>query len=306
MSITLDPASRRTDIPSTGFAVGVGQATQLEVILAHLGDIAEPDQRVAAASEDQLAQVVQVLEAADRAQQVTSLAGFDLAAGGITVARDDRVTHIGDPQIAFGKARGVEQDLDLAFRTAVDADLRYARYALHACLYVVFEEVLHQHHVQLARIARQRRDAEVHEGVAGERGRVDPRLVDVVGIGRHLAQGIGHADQRLVDIDAVGELQLDAGPAERRGGDQSLEARDIAQELLLFDEDLFFHILRGRAGPGGAHRHRAHVEVGDHLHRDAQRRHQPDDGDDQHRHGHQGASTDQTFEHQRSPRIETC
>ena len=44
-----------------------------EDLLAHFGNVTKPNQRVTATGEDQLTQIVEVLEAADCAQQVTPL-----------------------------------------------------------------------------------------------------------------------------------------------------------------------------------------------------------------------------------------
>ena len=83
-----------------------------------IGDVRQADGSLPSPVHDQVAQLIDVFEAPDGAQQVTPLAGIDLAAGYVLVAPPDSVSHGRDREAAIGEPRRVEEDADLPLRAA--------------------------------------------------------------------------------------------------------------------------------------------------------------------------------------------
>ena len=110
----------------------------------------------------------------------------------------------------------------MLFGTAADPNPRYVLHALKTHTNIVVDEVAHHVHVELAGVALQRSHAEIHEGVGTEGAGKNARLVDVFRVGANLAQRIIDADERLVEIDIVGELQLNLGAAARCARDDAI------------------------------------------------------------------------------------
>ena len=135
--------------------------------------------------------------------------------------------------------------------------------------------------VQLSRIAGEWRDVEEHEGVGGERTCEHAWLVNVDRVRRHLVECVVDANQCLGHVGAEREVQFDLGRATRSGCFETLQVRHGAQVLFLLDENFFLDVLGRRAGPRSHNRNRANVEVGNHLHRDAQRRDDTEHGENQ-------------------------
>jgi len=260
-------------------------------------NVLEADDVVTAPGDDQLLEVLWIVEPADGPQQVASLAAFDLAARGIAVARRHRAAHIREGDLSFGQRRRIEQNLNLLFRAAAEPHIGHVRDALQPRPDIVVDEVAHHVHVELARITRQRRDTEIHEGVGAEGACAHARLVHVLRIRGDLAQRVVDADERLVEVDIVGELHLDACCAAGGARDDAFKAWDRAEIFLLLDNDLFLDVLRCRAGPARVHRDRAHLEIWNHLHGDTEgsndTEHAHDQGDDR----HQGSALDDLLEH---------
>ena len=107
-----------------------------------LGDFAEPNQRVAAGVDDDVFEVLDVVEAADGAQQVAAFARLDFAAGNVAVALLNGAPHLAERQVAFGQSRRVDENLDLARGAAVGRDFGYARHGLEPRGDVVADEIL--------------------------------------------------------------------------------------------------------------------------------------------------------------------
>ncbi len=72
------------------------------MIEVDLSDVRQADGGILSPVDDQFPQLVEVLETTDGAQQVTALAGVDLAAGHVLVATPNRVAHRRDRQSAIG------------------------------------------------------------------------------------------------------------------------------------------------------------------------------------------------------------
>ena len=266
------------------------------------GDVFEPDKHVAAAVNDRFPKRLQVVVAADRSQQVAPLAALDLAAGYVLVAAPDRVAHIADGQAPVRQPRCIDENLDLPLGTAPDVDLGHAGHAGQAGTDVVFDEVPHHVHIETTRIAFLGEDRVVHERVRRERAGEHARLVDVDRVRRHLVERVIDANQRLGDIDAERKVELDRCAARRRRCFEPRQVRDIAQVFFLLDQDFFLDVLRRCAGPRGLHRDRAHLEIGDHLHRHPERRQHAEHADDQRGDCHQDAVAYDGFEHVYRPR----
>jgi hypothetical protein len=284
-------------------AVGVEKAVDFEVAEPDLGDFAEPGQGIATGVYDDLFEVLDTIEAADGAQQVAPLAGLDFAAGNIAVAFAYRAAQLAYGQVALGQPRRIDQDLDLARGAAVGRNLGYSRHGLEAGGDIVTHEILLRRHVEVTRVAGQRHDAKVHERVRRKRGCIDARFVDVVRVSGNAIERGNDVDQRLVQIDAERKFELYARATEGGRRDDTLQARHAAQLIFLLDQYFLFDVLRRRAGPGRAHRDRAHLEVRNHLHRDARGRDQAEHGHDQRRDRDQDAVPDHLFEHDLAIRL---
>ncbi len=269
----------------------------LVVIEAHVGDVPEPGDGVTAAVEHQLLQRLDAVETPDCAQQVAPFAAFDVAAGDVAVARAHRGADVSERQAALGESSGIDANLHLPLGAAPDPHLRDAGNALHAGSHVIFDVVPDHVHVDAAGIARQGRDAKIHEGVIRERRRIDARLAHRDGIARYLTQGVVNANQRLIDVDAERKFELDARRARIGRRDHALQARDVAQVLLLLDQDLLLDVLGCSTGPERAHGNGSHLEIRNHLHRDAQHRNHAENADHENRDGQQQTAFQDGFEH---------
>ena len=142
-----------------------------------------------------------------------------------------------------------------------------------------------------------RHNPEIHEGVRRKGCSVDARLIYIIGIRGHAAQGVDHLDQGIVEVDAERELQFDLGESKGGRGDETLQAAHAAQVLFLLDEDLFFDILWSSARPVGANGDGAHLQIGDHLHRYLQGSNDPQHDHDERAHGDQNSVFDHGLEH---------
>ena len=223
------------------------------MIQLYLRDFAEADKRVAARLDNQVAQLLHVVETADRTQQVAPFSGVDFSARYVLVTPPDRVTNGGYRKAAIRQPCRVEDDTNLPLRAAAYLYVGYTGNVGHARADVVFDEVPHHVHVEFARVARQRRDVKVHERIGRKRARENPRFIDVDRVRRHLVQGVIDADEGLGYIDTEREVELDRCRSAGRGCFEPLQVGYGAQVFLLLDQDLFLDILRRRAGPGGAH-----------------------------------------------------
>ncbi len=81
------------------------------------------------------------------------------------------------------------------------------------------------------------------------------------------------------------ELQFDLRPAGIGGGDHTLQAGNPGEILLLFDEDLFFDVLRRGSRPTGGYLDQAGIEIGNHLYRHAEHCQYAEQRQDQYRDG---------------------
>ena len=121
------------------------------------------------------------------------------------------------------------------------------------------------------------------------------------GISGHLAQRVVDADQRVVDVHAERELEADRRPARLGGRHHALEVRHGAQVALLLDQDLLLDVLGGRAGPDRLDRYGPHLEVGNHLHRHADRSRDRQHAEDQDGDRQQRAPATDGVEHAQPP-----
>ena len=112
-----------------------------------------------------------------------------------------------------------------------------------------------------------------------------------------MTQGIIDADERLVEIDIVGELQLNLGAAARCARDDAFQARNRAQVLFLLDDDFFFDVLRRGSRPARRNRNGAHFQIGNHLDGDAHGRDDPQHAKHERSNGRQSAAFDQRLKH---------
>jgi hypothetical protein len=148
-----------------GLAIRKRKAVDFEVVELDLGDVRQADGGIPSPVDDQFPQLVEILETTNGAQQVTALAGIDLAAGHVLVTSANRVADSRDREFAIGESRGIQEDADLPFSAAAYPHFGDTRHVRQACAYVVFHEVAHHVHVELPRVARQRRYIEKHEGI---------------------------------------------------------------------------------------------------------------------------------------------
>ena len=123
-------------------------------------------------------------------------------------------------------------------------------HALHAWADFVVDKVSHHVHVQAAGVAGLRVDTEIHEGIAGERRGEYLWLVHRIRISGNLAERVIHPDQRIGNVYAKGEFQLDFRFAAVGGCCEATQIGQIAQVFFLLNQDFLLHIL-GR-GPGPA------------------------------------------------------
>ncbi len=250
--------------------------------------------------DNQVLQVVNIIEAAGSAQQVTAFAFVDVAGGHIAVTGANGVAHILQAQVALGNPRWVDLNLDLAQGVA-HLDLRYSGNPLHARAQVVIDKIADHVHIQIAWVAHLRQHGEIHERIFGKGFAVQARLIDVFGVVGHLAQGIGNPDKRFIGLDSDGEFQLDHGCAHLGEGFHAAEVGQRTQVALLFQQDFFFNILRCRPRPAGFNGDDAGIQVGNHLHRHTQGCCQAEYTYNQHYNAQQAPLKNQFFNHRFGP-----
>ena len=280
-----------------GRAIEGGIGALLEMIQANSGHIGQADHRVSPARQYQLLELSDILEAPHGAHQVLPLAGVYLPGGAIAIAAADGFAHIRQRQPPLRQARGIDQDLYLPLGTAEDVDLRNPRHTGQAGFDVVIDKIQGHIHVQLARVTRQRQHAVKHKEVGGEGVGENARFVDIFRVGGHLAEGVVDPDQHVGYIGAKGEFQLYLGHAAASRGRDPRQVGQVAQVILLLHQYFLFHVLWRGARPDRAHPYGAHIQVGDHLHRDTQGGNDAQQADYQHRDGYQGAAADYPFKH---------
>ncbi len=244
------------------------QADVCEVMQAHV------------AGHDEVADVVDGAELADRPHQEALRAARDLARADREVRAFERVAQARDVDAVGGDAHRVDEDAQLEGLDALERDARHAVEALERLLQVAVERVVLPRQVLLAR------DPDRHDPVVpgGEHLRQDPvgarreLVADRFELGADLEPDCGRVPVPLEEDDELG-----AGLG--GGGADLLDARERRDRLLGGARDELLDLLGRRAGVGDRDLDAREADVREQLERQQAHR---DDADQRERdEGHQ-------------------
>ena len=115
--------------PTAGRAVEATAVVHARRLQAHVGDVAQAH---AVGVDDQVAQLLQVGDLADRLHAQAPPAVVDLPGGDREVDRLQARVEVVEAEVVRGQAVGIDRDLDLVRRRAGHLDARHARDALDA------------------------------------------------------------------------------------------------------------------------------------------------------------------------------
>ena len=247
-------------------AVELGEAAAELGAEADGADIGDADRSAAGAGlDDEVGEVGLAAEVAAAADEGLAAAELEHAAADLGIAAADDIADIGDGEAEGAQAVGVELDLVLLLEAADAGDLCDAGHALEG---VAEAEVLDR--AQLGEV--------VAAAAVDERVLVDP--ADAGGVGAEgRGDGLGEAGldpaQVLldaaagpVDVDVVGEDDVDEGHAEHRVAAHGLDLRGGQEGAGDRVGDLVLDQGRRAAAPLGEDDHLGLGEVGDRVERD--------------------------------------